>query len=270
MSAITAIPSATRSFESCIFDAPIEDVFRMFRPVNFKYDPSIELQEMKDADTQGAGSLRKVQYKDALQTLQVLGISDLDFKVQWNMIASEPPVSYSSAVNQVQCHRITSQFGKRGPQTMVAWQTDFSNDASANVVADSNLKKKDAFKLIKTALGNRLLASELDTEMMAFITHKSKSWEAFSGAFAKAGEMGLFKKLSIKRCVVSRGDVDDKGNVEVHIKLYFPEEMLGAVQKMVQYDAPPFVGGPDFVKNGIVIPPITKTFGTVEQRLVFE
>lgn len=269
MSAITPIPSATRSFESCIFDAPIEDVFRMFRPVNFKYDPSIEVQEMKDA-AQGAGSLRKVQYKDALQTLQVLGISDLDFKVQWNMIASEPPVSYSSAVNQVQCHRITSQLGKKGPQTMVTWQTDFSNDASANVVADSNLKKKDAFKLIKTALGNRHLASELDTEMMVFVTHKSKSWEAFSAAFAQAEKFGLFKSLKIKRNVVSHGDVDDKGLVDIHVVHYFPEEMLGAVQKTLQFDAPPFVGGPDFIKNGIILPPITTTFGTVKQRNVHE
>jgi len=270
MSVNTGIPSATRSFESCIFDASIEDVFRMFRSVNFKYDPSIELLEMKDADAQGAGSLRKVQYKDALQTLQVLGISDLDFKVQWNMIASEPPVSYSSAVNQVQCHRITSQLGQRGPQTMVTWQTDFSNDASANVVADSNLKKKDAFKLIKTALGNRHLASELDTEMMVFTTHKTKSWEAFSAAFAKVGEMGIFKTFKVKRCVISHGDVDDNGNIDIHVASYFPEEMLAAVQKLLKYDSPPFVGGPDFIKNGIVIPPITTTFGTVGQRMVFE
>jgi len=269
MSAIR-IPSSTRSFESCIFDAPVEDVFRMFRALNFKYDPSIELVEMKDADTQGVGSLRKVKYKDALQTLQVLGINDLDYKVVWNMIASEPAVSYSSAVNQVQCRRITSQFGNKGPQTMVTWQTDFSNDASANVVVDSSLKKKDAFKLIKAALGSKSLERELDSEMTVFISHMSKSWDAFSAAFAQAGEAGLFESLKIKRTVVSRGDEDDEGNVEVQVTHYFPVESLAAVKKTFEFNAPPFVGGPDLIKNGVIIRPIRVTYGTVVQRLHFE
>merc|ERR1719400_160650 len=98
--------------------------------------------------------MRTLRYKsdDTTQLIKILGISDLDFKVSWTLVSSEPAVSYSSAVHQVQCYRITTQLSEKGAQTYFTWQTDFSNDASANVVADSSLKKKDAFKLMQQAL----------------------------------------------------------------------------------------------------------------------
>merc|ERR1719397_939696 len=97
--------------------------------------------------------MRAITYSDGtVQQVKVLGISDLHFKVSWNLVTSEPPVSYSSAVHQVQCYRITTQLSEKGPMTYFTWQTDFSNDASANVVADSSLKKKDAFILMEKAL----------------------------------------------------------------------------------------------------------------------
>merc|ERR1719184_323400 len=98
--------------------------------------------------------MRTLTYRgdQTTQKIKILGISDLHFKVSWTLVASEPPVSYTSAVHQIQCYRITTQLSKDGPKTYFTWQTDFSNDASANVVADSNLKKKDAFKLIQKAL----------------------------------------------------------------------------------------------------------------------
>merc|ERR550534_3599622 len=94
--------------------------------------------------------MRTLRYKsdDTTQLIKILGISDLDFKVSWTLVTSEPPVSYSSAVHQVQCYRITTQLSDNGPRTFFTWQTDFSNDASANCVADSGLKKKDAFVLM--------------------------------------------------------------------------------------------------------------------------
>merc|ERR1719278_861457 len=98
--------------------------------------------------------MRTLRYKsdDTTQLIKILGISDLDFKVSWTLVSSEPAVSYSSAVHQVQCYRITTQLSEKGPKTYFTWQTDFSNDASANVVVDSSLKKKDAFKLMQQAL----------------------------------------------------------------------------------------------------------------------
>merc|ERR1719228_1591000 len=98
--------------------------------------------------------MRTLTYRkdDTTQRIKILGISDLDFKVSWTLVSSEPAVSYSSAVHQVQCYRITTQLSEKGPKTYFTWQTDFSNDATANVVADSSLKKKDAFKLMQQVL----------------------------------------------------------------------------------------------------------------------
>merc|ERR1719320_481269 len=100
--------------------------------------------------------MRTLKYvkDDTVQQIKILGISDLDFKVSWTLVSSEPPVSYSSAVHQVQCYRITTQLSEKGPKTYFTWQTDFSNDASANVVADSSLKKKDAFMQMSAVLEN--------------------------------------------------------------------------------------------------------------------
>merc|ERR1719228_378033 len=102
--------------------------------------------------------MRTLTYKsdDTTQRIKILGISDLDFKVSWTLVSSEPAVSYSSAVHQIQCYRITTQLDDKGPQTYFTWQTDFSNDATANVVADSSCKKKDAFKMMATALAGNL------------------------------------------------------------------------------------------------------------------
>merc|ERR1719233_2835308 len=99
--------------------------------------------------------MRTFKYGDGtVQGVKILGISDLDFKVSWNLVTSEPAVSYTSCVHQIQCYRITTQLSEKGPKTYFTWQTDFSNDADANVVADSSLKKKDAFKLMDAALTN--------------------------------------------------------------------------------------------------------------------
>lgn len=260
-----AVPSATRSAESCTFNAPVEDVFRLFRPLQFKYDPSIEVEEVKDA-AQGVGSLRKVKYKDAVQTLQVLGMSDLDFKVSWNVISSEPSLSYSSAVHQIQCWRISTQIDGKGPQTAVLWQTDFSNDASANVVADSSLKKKDAFKLVRAALENRFSQDQVNSERMVFVSHKVPDFAQWFAAYEEADAAGFHKNMGITRSVVSRGSTDDEGRVEIQGIHYFPEESLQAIQKAFKFDSPPFVGGADLIKKGVVIPPFTVIYGTVAKR----
>merc|ERR1719219_1301647 len=102
--------------------------------------------------------MRTLTYKGdrTTQRVKILGISDLDFKVSWTLVASDPAVSYSSAVHQVQCYRISTQLSEKDPKTYFTWQTDFSNDASANVVADSSLKKQDAFKLMAKCLDSLL------------------------------------------------------------------------------------------------------------------
>merc|ERR1719278_2360197 len=63
--------------------------------------------------------MRTLRYKsdDTTQLIKILGISDLDFKVSWTLVSSEPAVSYSSAVHQVQCYRITTQLSEKGPKT---------------------------------------------------------------------------------------------------------------------------------------------------------
>jgi len=148
---IRKVVSSTRSVESCTINAHIESVYGLIRPFTFKY--AVEIVSVVMEHKKGVGSIRKLTYRDGtVQTIQILGISDLDFEVSWILVTSNPAVTYSSVVHQIRLHRITTQLKDQKDTTYMTWQSDFSNDATANVIADSNLKKRDAFKQIKLAL----------------------------------------------------------------------------------------------------------------------
>lgn len=54
------------------------------------------------------GSQRRVTYKDgATQLYKVLELSDLNHFVTYDVIQSEPAVSYSSAIHTIKLRRIT-------------------------------------------------------------------------------------------------------------------------------------------------------------------
>merc|ERR1719233_2665758 len=49
--------------------------------------------------------MRTFRYKDGtIQRIKILGISDLDFKISWILVSSEPAVSYIGVVSHVQCY----------------------------------------------------------------------------------------------------------------------------------------------------------------------
>jgi len=147
---IKMVVSSTRSLESCTINAPIEELYALLRPFSFKY--AHQIRSVVNTGQKGVGSLRRLTYRDGtVQTIQIRGIDDLYFELSWILVTSVPAVTYSSVVHQIRLYRISTQLKGQHAKTYMKWQSDFSNDATANVIADSNLKKRDAFKQLKAA-----------------------------------------------------------------------------------------------------------------------
>jgi hypothetical protein len=137
---------ATRVYESRVVSASVDVVWDKIRSLDF----SKWLDTVSKVDIQGGagevGSLRKVEFKDGtLQTLKVLELSDLNHTITYEIIESQPAISVMSAVHTIALKRISHD-----NTTFIEWYSDFSNDATQEVLQDSKFKKQEGFaSLIK-------------------------------------------------------------------------------------------------------------------------
>merc|ERR1719320_818794 len=138
------IPSATRSKQSCVFDAPIEDIWNLLRPLKFKFMSSVK--SVSDLKTGAVGQTCEVNYTDGTQQkIRLCALNDLEFSITWEIVFSAPSVVYSSCISTIKLQRITTLLPKQTAKTYIEWTSDYSNDADAPVIQDSNFKKKEAF-----------------------------------------------------------------------------------------------------------------------------
>jgi len=70
-----------------------------------------------------------------------LHAQDIKNFISWEIVASEEAIAVTSAVHTIRLRRITAS-----SHTFVEWFTDFSSDATFEVIEDSKFKKLDAFK----------------------------------------------------------------------------------------------------------------------------
>ena len=82
-----------------------------------------------------------------MQELRLAELSDLKYYVTYDLLASEPAVSVSSALHTIRLHRVTAD-----NTTFLEWLRDFSTDATAEVVQDSKYKKHEAVADLVKAL----------------------------------------------------------------------------------------------------------------------
>merc|ERR1719245_3037643 len=114
--------------------------------MKFKYSSIVEDSE---EEKMNVGSEMTMKYKDkTTQKVRVLGINDLDHSITWEMTESEPAVKFTSVVNTITLRRITTQLDGQKGKTFVEWVSDYSNDATAEVIQDSDFKKKESFKAL--------------------------------------------------------------------------------------------------------------------------
>jgi len=93
------------------------------------------------------GSVRRVSYRDGtVQLLKLSALNDSTRALTWDIYMSEPPVQYSSAVHTLRLRRVTV-----GNQTVIELLSDYSKDASLEVIEDSKYKKLEFIKALRVA-----------------------------------------------------------------------------------------------------------------------
>jgi len=70
----------------------------------------------------------------------LLELSDSHYTIVWELIESNPSVTYSGVTHSIQLRRVTD-----ADHTFIEWDTRFSADIDPNVLADARLKQIDNF-----------------------------------------------------------------------------------------------------------------------------
>jgi len=130
-------------YSSTVIAASAEAVFELVKTCHFKWMKTVSKAEASGEDTVS------ICYADnTIQQIRKLEYSSLEMKVTWEVIESEPAAPVFSAVHSITCSRVTST-----NQCFVAWNTDFSSDATPEIIEDSKWKKDDAFNQLMSFLG---------------------------------------------------------------------------------------------------------------------
>jgi len=92
-----------------------------------------------------------VTYKDqTVQRLKLTEISDAAYTLSWDLIESTPAVEVMSVAHTLRLRRVTTT-----SQTFIEWTSDFSKDASHNVIEDARFKQRDNFSFLAKAVQNK-------------------------------------------------------------------------------------------------------------------
>eukprot|EP00811_Abedinium_folium_P008016 NODE_17401_length_944_cov_5.709914.p1 GENE.NODE_17401_length_944_cov_5.709914~~NODE_17401_length_944_cov_5.709914.p1 ORF type:complete len:177 (+),score=49.30 NODE_17401_length_944_cov_5.709914:98-628(+) len=131
--------------ETAVIDAPIDFVWRQVSAMNFKFTRTVAQCKRVEGEDHGYFPLFTIAYAD--HTIQTVRLTELSERLPgkrslgFELIASEPCVTYSAAMHQIVLTAVTHSAGP--PRTFVEFSTDFSSDADLAVIEDSRFKKKD-------------------------------------------------------------------------------------------------------------------------------
>eukprot|EP00128_Syssomonas_multiformis_P014766 Colp12_sorted_trinity150504_noHs@6903 len=140
---------ATRVYESHILGHSVGEVWHLIRDLRFGWSSIVGSVNIEGSSpTAEVGNIRKVVYKDGTeQRIKLVELSDAQNSISWEIIESNPEVSYMSAVHTIRLRRVTTN-----NTTFVEWITDFSSDSTTAVIEDSRFKKREAFNDLEKAL----------------------------------------------------------------------------------------------------------------------
>jgi len=71
-------------------------------------------------------------------------LSSIHHSVTLEMVACEPAAGYASAIHTISLKSVTVT-SDGSAKTFISWASDFSNDATSEIVIDSAFKRQEAF-----------------------------------------------------------------------------------------------------------------------------
>ncbi|CAM9166616.1 unnamed protein product [Heterosigma akashiwo] len=93
-------------------------------------------------DPSSVGSSFVVNFSDgSTKTVRLVELSDIHYTVVFEVTSAEPALGCTSVVHAISLRAITAS-----NSTFISWRTDFSSDATAEIVQDSKFKKLEAFE----------------------------------------------------------------------------------------------------------------------------
>lgn len=147
-----SIVSASHQYESALINSPVERVWGLVKVLAFEqlFPRWVTAVEWVSGGPGQVGGEARVTFQDgAIWTFNILEISDYRRRVVYDLISAEPETSMSACTNIITVHKETLN-----NRCFVVWETEFSNDATANVIADNKYKKIDGFNSMNEALSS--------------------------------------------------------------------------------------------------------------------
>mmetsp|Transcript_88262 Transcript_88262/g.156269 ORF Transcript_88262/g.156269 Transcript_88262/m.156269 type:complete len:268 (+) Transcript_88262:93-896(+) len=92
-----------------------------------------------------------------------------------------------------------------------------------------------------------------EPEMMVSVTHRVANFNEWLVEYKNAVEAE--KNLGVLRSFAGEGEPHADGSPTVHVVWIFPASMRAGIEDFLKAEGPPFVGGPDLIAKGVVIPP---------------
>jgi len=138
--------------ESGVVDGSIDKVWDLLRPLDFSFLSAVATSVVEGRQNPArVGSVRRVIYRDGtLQRIKLMELNDASHTVTYDVITSEPPVPYTSAIHTIRLRRVTF-----GGKTLVELTSDFSSDASLPVIADAKWKRLEILNGLRESVAAR-------------------------------------------------------------------------------------------------------------------
>jgi len=144
---MVSIVSSTHQFESTVVNVAIGKIWETVRQLQFEtlFPSTVTKTEFTEGKPGLLESVVKIHYKDgSTWSYRISEISDLNHHISFELVEAEPKSTVSSIHHSIKLFRVTDD-----NTTYLRWETDFSNDADANVIQDAKFKKVDYFKDLK-------------------------------------------------------------------------------------------------------------------------
>lgn len=146
----SVVVSASHQYESAVFDHPSEKVWAAVRGLAFdRLAPSwVSSVHWPEGDSGKVGATVTMTFRDGpTWEFNVLEISDIKRTIVYELVAADPAASVSGFVNTIRVFKETLS-----NKTFLTWETDFANDANANVIMDTKYKKLEALNSMAQTL----------------------------------------------------------------------------------------------------------------------
>ena len=133
---------STSTVESTIVHAPANDVWDKLKAMDFTWWELVKEVNLKAGTHMQVGSTYELHFCDGSKwDIVISEISQLVRSLAFEVLAAEPAVGFSSVIHTMKVTEVTSD-----NSSFVQWTSEFSGDATNEVVLDSKFKRLEAFK----------------------------------------------------------------------------------------------------------------------------